>query len=124
MPKQPDSAPTDTVQSNDTSLPIDLTQAILSIEGVIRLEPSMRDMFRKADPRRGSKHDRRENPDGINATTIGNITDVSVDVAIAGAYQALATGQHIHDTIQAVLHTYPLEPGHTVVNVLAIEYDE
>ncbi|MGB7449357.1 MAG: hypothetical protein WA892_09540 [Ornithinimicrobium sp.] len=102
---------------------VDVAQAVQGIDGVLRLEPSVRDVLRLADPTRLLPSGRHREQQGVTVSIFGSITDVTVDVAVAARSQALATARVIHDRAVEVLHAHAREPGRITVNVLAIEYD-
>lgn len=108
----------------NTDLPRLLASAVLGIDGVVRLEPSMKDLLLKADPTRLRRTPGPRAHDGVSISTFGTITDVTIDAAIAAPRQALTTAREVQQTVDALLRVHSMEPGRVEVNILAIEYEE
>lgn len=108
---------------DDRELVIHVAEALSSIRGVLRLEPTLKDFLRRGAPTRIIRRPDSEEPEGIELTSIGVIADVTVDLAISSIYRALETAALAEEAIRRSVASDGREPGQIVVNVLAIEHD-
>ncbi len=99
-----------------------LATSVLNVPGILRLEPRLNDVIGRIDPARLLASSQPKAPAGLSVQTFGSLTDVTVDVALSSARQALAAAEHIQNTLRSVIIEHGREPGRIVVNVLAIEH--
>lgn len=92
--------------------------AVLAVDGVARLEPTLKSLFLARAP--GSTRD-ADSPDGIQLTSLGTITDVTVDLAAAGEPSSREVAEAVQHVVSELLETHGREPGRIKVNVLTIE---
>lgn len=108
--------------NGDEGLVHDVATSVLNMRGILRLEPRLNDVIGRIDPARLFASSQPKAPEGLSVQTFGSITDVTVDVAISSARQALAAAEQIQDVLRSVIIEHGREPGRIVVNVLAIEH--
>ena len=108
---------------DDRELVIHIAEAVSSIRGVLRLEPTLKDFLRRGALTRIIRPPDSEEPEGVELTSIGVIADVTVDLAISSIHRALETAALAEEAIRRSLASDGREPGQIVVNVLAIEHD-
>ena len=108
---------------DDRELVTRIARSLISIPGVLRLEPRLKDFLRRGDPTRFLRSSETKLPEGIDITSIGAIRDVTVDLAISSSSQALATALSAREAIQRSVASSGREPGRIVVNILAVEHD-
>lgn len=108
----------------DTDLSEHIVAAVLDLAGVIRLEPSMKGLLRRAGslrpPGRASS---TLGADGVSVSTFGTITDVVVDAAADTSRPALTTAREVRSAVHHSLREHHLEPGRVEVNILTVEYE-
>lgn len=92
--------------------------AVLALEGVARLEPSLRNLFHARLP---GAADGAGRPDGISVTTRGVTTDVTVDLATTAHHRSSDVAATAQQVIRGLLESHDREPGVVAVNVLAID---
>ncbi|GAA3697531.1 hypothetical protein GCM10022204_11960 [Microlunatus aurantiacus] len=91
---------------------------VLAVDGVARLEPTLKSLFLARVP--GSPRG-PDSPDGIELTSLGAIADVSVDIAATGEHAAREIAEAVQHVVGQLLETHGREPGRIKVNVLTIE---
>lgn len=104
--------------TDDRALLTLVGDAVLAVDGVARLEPTLKSLFLARVP--GSTRD-AGSPDGIQLTSHGAITDVTVDLATAGALSSREVAEAVRHVVGQLLETHGREPGRIQVNVLTIE---
>lgn len=102
----------------------DIAHAALKISEVIRLEPGMKDLLRKASPALLRNSAASEHHDGVSVTTFGTVTDVVIDASVKTSRQAVTTAAQIQAAVTALLRERHRQVGRIEVNILAVEYDE
>ena len=92
--------------------------SVLAVDGVARLEPTVKSLFRSGilGTARGS-----DTPDGISVTSFGVITDVTVDLATTARHQSRAVAESVQHVVREVLEAHDREAGQIRVNVLSID---
>lgn len=106
----------------DEGLMHDLATSVLNVSGILRLEPRLNDVIGQIVPARLLASSQPKAPEGLSVQTFGSIMDVTVDVAISSARQALAAAKQTQNALRSVIVEHGREPGRIVVNVLAIEH--
>ena len=91
---------------------------VLAVDGVARLEPTVKSLFRARMPGSSTGPDR---PDGIAVTSYGVITDATIDVATTARHQSRAVAESIQHVVREVLEVHGREAGQIRVNVLSID---
>jgi uncharacterized alkaline shock family protein YloU len=91
---------------------------VLAVDGVTRLEPTVKSLFRARIPGPATDPDR---PDGIAVTSYGVITDATIDVATTARHQSRAVAESIQHVVREVLEAHGREAGQIRVNVLSID---
>ncbi len=91
--------------------------SVLAVNGVARLEPTLKNLFQAKLPR-SSPADR---PDGVAVTSTGAITDVTVDLGTASRHQSREVAESVQREICQLLEAHGREVGRIRVNVLTIE---
>ncbi len=110
------------VDPSEVDLLREAARAVLGVEGVLRLEPRLKDILRRMDPSNFRRPEKQKVPDGISVKTFGTITDLTVDLAIRSTSRALPTAAKAQEAIRMVLREGGREPGRIVVNILAVEH--
>ena len=92
--------------------------SVLAVDGVARLEPTVKSLFRSGilSAARGS-----DAPDGIAVTSFGVITEVTVDLATTSRHQSRAVAESVQLVVREVLEAHGREAGQIRVNVLSID---
>ncbi len=111
-------ATTPSLPAGDRELLAVIGDAVLAVDGVARLEPTLKSLFLARVPgsSRGS-----DSPDGISLTSLGAITDVTVDLAAAAGHPSREVAEAVQNVIGQLLASQGREPGRIRVNVLTIE---
>jgi hypothetical protein len=91
---------------------------VLAVDGVARLEPTVKSLFRARIPGSATGPDR---PDGIAVTSYGVITDATNDDATTARHQSRAVAESIQHVVREVLEAHGREAGQIRVNVLSID---
>lgn len=104
--------------TDDRALLSLIGDAVLAVEGVARLEPTLKSLFLARVP--GSTK-QAGSTDGIQLTSLGAITDVTVDLAAAGGRSSREVAEAVQHVVGQLLETHGREPGRIKVNVLTIE---
>lgn len=91
---------------------------VLAVDGVARLEPTVKSLFRARIPGSSSGPD---SPDGIAVTSYGVITEATVDLATTARHQSRAVAESIQRVVREVLEAHGREAGQIRVNVLSID---
>ena len=91
--------------------------SVLAVDGVTRLEPSVKSLFQA---RIGSSSG-PERPDGIAVTSLGAITDITVDLSTTARHQSRVVAESVQLVVRDVLETHGREAGQIRVNVLSID---
>lgn len=104
--------------TDDRALLSLIGEAVLAVDGVARLEPTLKSLFLARVP--GSARD-ADSPDGIRLTSLGTITDVTVDLAATGDQSSREVAEAVQHVVGQLLETQDREPGRIKVNVLTIE---
>lgn len=107
--------------STDADLIRDAARTVVQVPGILRLDPRLKDIFRRIDPTNLFSPSGSKAPQGVSIVTLGSITDITVDITISFSHQALATAKHAEETLKQLLRNYNREPGRVVINILAIE---
>ena len=105
-------------QVDDETLVSLIGITVLAVDGVTRLEPTLKSLFRASLP--GSPGG-LAGPDGLLLTSFGAITDVTVDVATAAGHQSRDVAESVQRVIRGLLDSHGREAGRIRVNVLAID---
>jgi hypothetical protein len=92
--------------------------AVLAVDGVARLEPTLKSLFLARVP--GSSR-RPDSPDGIELTSLGSITDVTIDIAAATRHPSREVAEAVQHVVGELLVSHGREPGRIRVNVLTID---
>ena len=92
--------------------------AVLAVDGVARLEPTLKSLFLARVP--GSSRG-ADSPDGISLNSLGAITDVTVDLAAAAGHPSREVAEAVQNVVGQLLASHGREPGRIRVNVLTIE---
>ncbi len=93
--------------------------AVLAVDGVARLEPTLKSLFLARVP--GSART-ADSPDGIELTSLGAITDVAVDIAATDQHPSREVAESVQHVVGQLLQTHGREPGRIKVTVLTIEH--
>lgn len=102
-------------------------QAVRDTPGVLRLEPTLRNLLTGLGPRLGRNlpgtggRVKTSRHDGVWATVRGGRADVQVDIATDIAFTALAVAEELQRRIRQRISLTGLEAGRIDVTILAIE---
>ena len=91
---------------------------VLAGDGVARLEPTVKSLFRARIPGSSTAPD---NPDGIAVSSYGSITDATIDLATTARHQSRAVAESIQHVVREVLEAHGRAAGQIRVNVLSID---
>ena len=107
-----------TSEIDDQTLVSLIGVSVLAVDGVVRLEPTVKSLFRSGilGTERGSG-----TPDGISLTSFGVITEVTVDLATTARHQSRAVAESVQHVVREVLEAHDREAGQIRVNVLSID---
>jgi len=92
--------------------------SVLAVDGVARLEPTVKSLFRSGILKTAGGSD---TPDGIAVTSFGVITDITVDLATTARHQSRAVAESVQHVVREVLEVHDREAGRIQVNVLSID---
>lgn len=91
-----------------------MAEAVLTVPGVVRLEPTLS----TAGP---GVLLHRSPTDGLRLLDRAGVADVDVNLATTAACQARAVTHHVQDCISGLLHAHGYTPGSVAVSVLTID---
>ncbi len=101
-----------------------LAAAAVAVDGVVRLEPSLRNALRRLHAGTtvlAGGRTVRSAADGIELHRRSAVVDVHVDVVTAPTRAASTTAREVRGALAAVLREHGLEPGSLTVAVLSVE---
>ena len=92
--------------------------SVLAVDGVVRLEPTVKSLFRSGIL--GAAKD-SGTTDGISVTSYCAITEVTVDLATTARHQSRAVAESVQHAVREVLEAHGREAGQIRINVLSID---
>jgi uncharacterized alkaline shock family protein YloU len=92
--------------------------SVLAVDGVARLEPTLKSLFQARLPRSTAV----DRSDGVAVTSTGAITDVIVDLGTASRHQSREVAESVQRVIGRLLEAHGREVGRISVNVLTIDH--
>lgn len=95
-----------------------LARAVVDVQGVARLEPSLARAVRRLSQRVDPPDDA---PDGVTVNSRADAVDVAVEISVAGPGTALDTAVAVREAVLAQLSLASLPRGAVSVRVLSIE---
>lgn len=103
---------------DDQTLVSLIGMSVLAVDGVARLEPTLKSLFqaRLPGPSRGP-----DSPDGITLAGFGAITEITVDLATTARHQSRNVAESVQSVIRELLEAHGREAGQVKVNVLTID---
>ena len=110
--------------ATDARLRVEVARAVAAVDGVLRIEPTLNGLLRRVPGHLRRDRNDPADPEAVQIKTFGSITDVSLDVAVRGSGQALASAEAVEQVVGAVLADHDREPGRVRIGVLAIEYPD
>lgn len=104
-----------------------LAEATVAVDGVVRLEPTLRNALRRLQAGTtvlAGGQAARSAADGIELhrrVAVVDVVDVHVDLAVSPVRPASATARDVRAALTRVLRESGLEPGRLAVAVLSVE---
>ncbi|MHA7244106.1 Asp23/Gls24 family envelope stress response protein [Paeniglutamicibacter antarcticus] len=98
-------------------------QAAMQTPGVLRLEPTIRDLLGRIGPTGAARSGQGANRlhEGVVATINDGIARVHLDIATDITYTALQVAQTVQDRVCQGIRKTGLIPGNVDISILAIE---
>lgn len=103
---------------DDQTLVSLIGMSVLAVDGVARLEPTLKSLFQARLP--GSSRG-PDSPDGITLAGFGAITEITVDLATTARHQSRNVAESVQSVIRELLEAHGREAGQVKVNVLTID---